>query len=310
MTSPTIPLIKAIGVWDTVGSLGVPTMKIFGIPLHTDNVIEYSFINTQVAPNVEHAYQALALDEVRTPFSPTVWESPAPGSKTALKELKQTWFPGVHTSIGGGYADTSISDITLAWMITQLSPHLSFDKSYIPAQRAQNQEFYGTKNVPVRSWAMGLIQRSDEGFLNTMTGRTVRTPGEYHPTDPMTGKAKPKKMQKTCEFVHPSVRYRIEQKGAGLASDDGDYVGKGVYAPNALKGWNFKVSGEVEGMTPEEVTEWREYGKWVVQRKGEDKPTFIVEEKIEPGTAEMDLIEGWPEGWNGLQSKLYAGFRD
>lgn len=288
----------------------MPTLKILGIPLHTDNVIEYSFINTEVAPNVEHAYQALALDEVRVPFSPTVWESPSEGTKTALKELKQTWFPGVHTSIGGGYEDSSISDITLAWMITQLSKHLSFDKSYIPTQRSQNEEFYTFKKVPVRSWAMGLIQRSDEGFMNTMTGRGVRTPGEYHPTDPLTGKPKPTKMKKTCEFVHPSVRYRIEQKGAGLAAGDKDFVGKGVYQPDALKGWNFQVSGDVEGMSPEEVHEWQGYGKWVVQRKGEDKPTYIVEEKIEPGTAEMDLITGWPDGWKGVQNKLYAGFRD
>jgi hypothetical protein len=73
LTRKNIPVIKAIGVWDTVGTLGVPTMKVFGIPLHVGSTLQYSFINTQVAPNVENAYQALALDEMRTAFQPTVW---------------------------------------------------------------------------------------------------------------------------------------------------------------------------------------------------------------------------------------------
>ena len=310
MTGPAIPKVKAIGVWDTVGTLGVPTMKLFGITLHTDSTHEYSFVNTEVAHNVEHAYQALALDEKRTPFSPTVWEwPPLVGSDQfyALQELKQTWFPGVHTSVGGGYADTSISDITLAWMITQLSKHLSFDKNYVPRQRAQNQEFYESKKaegVVVRPWALGLLKTSDGGVLNTMMGRSVRTPGEYHPADPQD----PSKFQKrtlinTCEFIHPSVRYQIKQKGPGFSSKDNDFVGQGVYKPDALSKWRFIGPDDPE---QEKITggEWKGYGVWEVERKGE--LVYIVEEKIEEGTAEMDLVKGWPKGFNGVSDVLYT----
>ena len=87
LTRPDIP-IKAIGVWDTVGSLGVPSLKLFGFSLHTDTTVEYSFVNTELAPNVENAYQALALDEVRSAFTPTIWEKPGPN-----QVLKNTWFP-------------------------------------------------------------------------------------------------------------------------------------------------------------------------------------------------------------------------
>lgn len=290
--------IKAVGVWDTVGSLGVPTIKLFGlIPIHRDTTREFSFVNTEVAPNIEHAYQALALDEVRSPFEPTIWESPASNSGAILKTLKQTWFPGVHSSIGGGYPDTNISDITLAWMITQLSHHVSFDKKYVPVQRKQNEAYYATVDVPVASWAMGQIQRSDGGALNTATGRTTRTPGEYHPTDPDTGKDIKRPMRKTHEFIHPSVRYRIDQKGPGLAENAKDHVGKGVYDPPALKGWTY--------IAPDEETdvggkEWAGEGKWHVKRK-DGQETFIVEDRILEGTAEMDLLVGWA----GIFKDLY-----
>lgn len=90
-------------MWDTVGSLGLPDLKLLGIPLHRTSKREYAFVNTEVGYNIEYAYQALALDERRAPFSPTVWESPKPDAAVVLQELKQCWFPGVHTSIGGGF---------------------------------------------------------------------------------------------------------------------------------------------------------------------------------------------------------------
>jgi len=298
LTRPNIP-IKAIGVFDTVGSLGVPTIKIGGFTLFKDSTHEYAFVNTAVAPNIEHAYQALALDEQRTPFSPTIWESPDP-SQSSLKVLKQTWFPGVHTSIGGGYKDTSISDITLAWMITQLSAHLSFDPKYVAVQREQNERFYESRQppVPVRSWAMGLIKRSDGGLLNTLMGRGARTPGEYRAIDPDTGAVTAHKLIKTCEFIHPSVRYRRDQHGTGISKDQKDYVGSGSYQPLALEGFAYAAAGSIEAS---EVggKGWKEYAKWYVKRPS-GEVTYIVEDQIEDGTAEMVLLRGWP----GVEANL------
>lgn len=201
--------------------------------------------------------------------------------------------------MGGGYPDTNISDITLAWMITQLSHHVSFDPNYVPTQRDQNEAYYATVNTPqaTRAWAMGQIQRSDGGPINAATGKTTRTPGEYHPTDPDTGKDLPRHMRKTHEFIHPSVRYRIEQKGPGLAEDAKDHVGKGLYNPAALQGWNF--------IPPSEDTivggkEWAGEGKWYIKHK-DGKETYIVEDRILDGTAEMDLLIGW----SGILKGLY-----
>ncbi|KAK6084364.1 hypothetical protein SCUP515_01478 [Seiridium cupressi] len=294
LTRPTIPPIKAVGVFDTAGSLGVPTIKILGFQLHTHSTREYAFTNTEVPLNVEHAYQALALDERRTPFSPPVWETPADGSGAILKQLKQTWFPGVHKGVGGGYADTSSADITLAWMITQLSPFLDFDTSYISRQREQNVDFYEEYEPPINpvlSWGLGLLVPSDSGIDATITGRTVRTPGEYHATDPDMGATLRRRLVKTCEFIHPSVRYRIEQKGAAVAKNTNDYVdmGKTVYQPDALKGWEFVKDNDADDIGGKE---WQGRNKWVDKRPA-GEGAYIVEDVIEDGTAEMELLRGW-----------------
>lgn len=99
--------IKALGVWDTVGALGIPPAPVIGVRGSSN---QWAFTNTQISDKVEHAFQALALDEPRYAFRPALWER-MPGSKT---NLKQCWFPGTHANVGGGWYDQQIADITLA----------------------------------------------------------------------------------------------------------------------------------------------------------------------------------------------------
>ncbi|KAK3505420.1 hypothetical protein B0T13DRAFT_410817 [Neurospora crassa] len=106
--------IKALGVWDTVGALGIPPAPVIGVRGSSN---QWAFTHTQISDKVEHAFQALALDEPRYAFRPALWER-LPGSKT---NLKQVWFPGTHANVGGGWYDQQIADITLAWMCDQLS---------------------------------------------------------------------------------------------------------------------------------------------------------------------------------------------
>ncbi|KAL2195356.1 hypothetical protein P885DRAFT_40296 [Corynascus similis CBS 632.67] len=108
--------IKALAVWDTVGTLGIPPAPLIGI--HISN-------------KVENAFQALALDEPRYAFRPSLWER-LPGSTT---NLKQVWFPGNHGNVGGGWHDQQMADITLAWMCDQLSTlGLEFNFQRLTAQ--------------------------------------------------------------------------------------------------------------------------------------------------------------------------------
>lgn len=103
------PKIKMVGVWDTVGALGIPA-AIGGV-----DPIRYGFLDTNLHPDVLNAYQALAIDERRKQFPPTLWNPPSPSADGQV--LEQVWFSGVHCDVGGGYPETGLSDITFSWML-------------------------------------------------------------------------------------------------------------------------------------------------------------------------------------------------
>jgi hypothetical protein len=78
--------VKVIGVWDTVGALGLPRITaLTRLGLQSDQSREMSFYDTKLSSCVENAFQALALDERRTAFSPAVWEKPAGNQTVGLK---------------------------------------------------------------------------------------------------------------------------------------------------------------------------------------------------------------------------------
>jgi type VI secretion system (T6SS) phospholipase Tle1-like effector len=101
--------IQFVGVWDTVGSLGIP-IDGFRPPLLSRL---WTFHDTRLSRYVRHAYHAVAIDERRKAFRPTLWERDAevPG-----QVLEQLWFVGVHCDVGGGYKDPTLSEIPLLWM--------------------------------------------------------------------------------------------------------------------------------------------------------------------------------------------------
>lgn len=118
----TDDLVGAVAVWDTVGSLGIP-WEIFG-----DNAIavqlqkrsddrEMTLLDDELSPKISKAYHAVALDEQRSPFRPTLWDGPRLNDGSIL----QVWFAGSHSNVGGGFDACGLSDITLDWMIRQLS---------------------------------------------------------------------------------------------------------------------------------------------------------------------------------------------
>ena len=119
-------IMKFVGVWDTVGALGIP-LKLFGGANK-----KYQFHDVTLSSQVQYAYHALSVDERRKIFGPTLWEISDKAIKTpGLQTCEQVWFPGVHSNIGGGYEDSGLSDITLQWMIDKAKDTgLSFDKNY------------------------------------------------------------------------------------------------------------------------------------------------------------------------------------
>lgn len=104
--------IEAIAVWETVGALGIPecTRAMLRIDV-------FRFADTSLSPVVRRGVQALAVDEQREDFVPTLWDSDV--------RITQALFPGAHADVGGGYQDgndeSGLSDRTLAWMTERLS---------------------------------------------------------------------------------------------------------------------------------------------------------------------------------------------
>lgn len=207
-----------------------PLLQYVGFPTR---IREFKFYDTALDNHVEYAFQALALDERRSPYVPCLWNK-QPGSTT---QLVQCWFPGVHSNVGGSYPDNGIGEITLAWMMSKLSPFLEFEPGFIKLIREENEEFLRQSNgTNYLGWAEGKIVDS-AAFPKGILGLTVRTPGQYHQTDLATGRAiasQPK--LHTNERIHASVRARVQAKAT-------DVGGKTVnYSPKALEDWQTDVS--------------------------------------------------------------------
>ena len=130
--------ITMVGVWDTVGSLGIPS--VFGGVAP----ILYGFLDTSLHPDVLNAYQALAIDERRIEFPPTLWT----GATALGQVLEQIWFCGCHSDVGGGVtpgandAETTLSDVTLGWMMQNAA---ALGAEIAPAMLAQFAMPFGSK---------------------------------------------------------------------------------------------------------------------------------------------------------------------
>jgi uncharacterized protein (DUF2235 family) len=119
--------IRFVGVWDTVGSLGIPGALSFIARKR------YAFHDHKLSSWVDNAFHAVAVDERRKPFAPTMWIAPP----AANQRVEQTWFAGVHSNVGGGYRDACLSDRALLWMADRAAEcGLAVDPSRLPDRDA------------------------------------------------------------------------------------------------------------------------------------------------------------------------------
>ena len=104
--------LRFVGVWDTVGALGVPLQS-----FKEFNAEEYAFHDTKLSAIVVNAFHALAVDENREPYRATMWGPQDARDRAQGQVLEQLWFPGAHSDVGGGYTGTHpVADLTLRWM--------------------------------------------------------------------------------------------------------------------------------------------------------------------------------------------------
>jgi len=110
--------IHFLGAWDTVAALGLP-VKVLDVLLSSVPFLRHDFQDLRLSQSVEHARHALAIDEERKVFKPEIWGAELHGGQT----LEQVWFAGVHTDVGGGYKEQTLSDLPLEWMRDEAIRH-------------------------------------------------------------------------------------------------------------------------------------------------------------------------------------------
>lgn len=111
------------GVWDTVGALGIPAPWIPHVSKE-----DFAFMETDLRINDTHAYHALAIDEHREAFAPTLWvkNTPKEGDTYPPRDIahvEQRWFVGAHANVGGGYENDLLAQIPLKWLMSKAVAH-------------------------------------------------------------------------------------------------------------------------------------------------------------------------------------------
>lgn len=158
-------------------------------------------------PDVQHARHAMAIDEDRADFPRVGWGARQAAIDTKDREpkwLKQVWFPGCHSDIGGSYpeAESRLSDIALDWMIDEL-------KDCVPSIRI-NENILNRAPNP-----LGLQHREDAmvsfGLFGIGWKKGIREVGDDFP-------------------LHPSVEERMK---ATAVAQSGEVK---PYRPAQLKG--------------------------------------------------------------------------
>jgi uncharacterized protein (DUF2235 family) len=188
--------IELVGVWDTVGALGIP---IDGIRVPFMDRY-WGFHDTKLSTQVRAAYQALAIDERRGPFTPTLWDKQVDKAEAAKQTLEQVWFAGVHCDVGGGYKDAALSEIPLLWMVERAERRgLTFKPDHFRVGATAQDEAARCVGAQLEPDALGEIHESRKGFyrlvkphvreLRDCDGqsaassavRRLRPPGDYRP---------------------------------------------------------------------------------------------------------------------------------
>lgn len=265
---------------------------------------------------IEHAYQALALDERRRPFRPCVWKLT---NENKVTRLCQCWFAGAHINVGGGSSDNVVKDsgsdnaddddyiapgeqlasISYAWMIDRIRPHLALDNEALERQLKGLERLAdvapaaskdGLKNA---GYATEHIPDSHTKEYDAMGFPEDRTPNCYHDLS---------KGQYTVERIHPSVHYRqvADRK-----------KGKKVYEPAAMRGWQRVYEENGKGIDGKLRKGWM----WVKYK--DDKKKNGIENQLwefEIGrmplgkSIEWRLIEG---SWvDAVHQEVEKGWRD
>ena len=167
----------------------------------------YDFNNTSPGDTVRYGFHAVAIDEHRGAFGPTLWTQDEPGG---VPHVEQVWFPGVHSDIGGSYQDDrDLGDLTLDWMIKRVGRETNLDFDLADGEPGR----FDTETAQRK--ALGRLHESRKGvyffyrflpFLRVIGGRTKGLSGLRFPFQLQKSKSSP-----ISERVHVAAIDRCKQ---------------------------------------------------------------------------------------------------
>jgi uncharacterized protein (DUF2235 family) len=175
--------VRFLGVWDTVGSHGIA-----GVLGQLGSVVSRARFHDRILScDVERACHAVAIDECRRLFQPTLFQQSRSGAERG-HVLEQSWFAGVHSNVGGGYENTGLSDIALHWMAARAEARdLALDRRW--RARLEPDEFGELRDS--RTGIYKLLGKSERALGAQKAGfervhvspvtRVERDPAQYEP---------------------------------------------------------------------------------------------------------------------------------
>jgi hypothetical protein len=235
--------IKFVGVFDTVGALGIPGPSRDRMKFH----------DVSLGHTLEHARQALAIDERRMTFEPCIWTiDPTLPDEERPRSVEQVWFEGVHSDVGGGYEnkESGLSQISLAWMVSEAAAKgLVFNPDTLATQfdPGARVELHNSLSAPYK--AINLVRNAGE-LLASKLPKQLR-PGDGADTGTGdTGGSASLEMFRDSRRVLAHVRRPDAEQYVSLASSAQErYHAKTYTAPNI--GWWYDL-GE---RCPVEITQ-------------------------------------------------------
>ncbi len=211
--------VTFLGVWDTVGSLGVPAAGM--LTELTAGLFE--FHDTEPSRIIRHGAHALAIDEHRDAFVPTLWTGKAPEGCV----IEQVWFAGAHADVGGGYGLRTLADIPLRWMARRAEAcGLQLDWDMLPSDTYPLAPMHNSR------WLLELDPRET---VRRVCGRNVRVRPYERLAAPFDRLGNP--LEPIGEYLHESVVARWGRMGllAGRDEEKDAAVPK-LYRPRSLAG--------------------------------------------------------------------------
>jgi hypothetical protein len=141
--------------------------------------------------NNDHAYHALAIDEHRKDFAPTLWTRTIKKNEESypprpIESVEQRWFVGAHANVGGGYPNDVLAQIPLKWLMSKAIIHglrferevsLDGDESSAAITDSYRDTFYGIYRVLRRPFyrpiGRGPVVDTHSGDVTTTINETI-----------------------------------------------------------------------------------------------------------------------------------------